>query len=233
VGKTITIERSHFRVIGLMPAKGSAGFSDPDDIVVMPVSTAQFRMFGDRYLHGIDVEVEDSSLVDKAIDDITNLLRTIHRVPASKKDTLDIRNLTEIREMLSATTKIMGWLLGSIAMISLLVGGIGIMNIMLVSVTERTREIGLRKALGAANRDILRQFLVESVVMSVGGGLLGVVLGIGGALGLFALKELPFAISTVSILLTLALSIIAGLLFGLWPARKASQLDPIEALRYE
>ncbi len=233
VGATIKINRINFQVIGVLPEKGAGGWRDHDDVVVIPITTAMYRLLGKEYVDSIDVEVRNTDLMQEAQDAIRQLIIKRHRINKDNEDTFEIRNMTEIQETLESTTKTMTWLLGSIAAISLLVGGIGIMNIMLVSVTERTREIGLRKAVGARRRDIMIQFLIESVVMTFIGGIAGIVIGSSVAWLLVVFAGWATKISSFSIILATTFSIVVGIGFGLWPARQASRLDPIEALRYE
>ena len=233
VGAEIKINRINFQVIGVLPEKGATGWRDQDDVIVIPVSTAMYRVLGKEYVDGIDVEVRGPELIEQAQEEIEGLIVRRHRLTGDIKESVDIRNLTEIQEALSSTTETMSWLLGSIAVISLLVGGIGIMNIMLVSVTERTREIGLRKAIGARAKDIMTQFIIEAVVMSVSGGLIGIAIGIGIAAALSFAAGWTTKVSLSAIALATLFSIGVGMVFGIWPARKASQLNPIEALRYE
>ena len=192
-----------------------------------------YRVLGKDYLDQIYVEVADAESTALAEEKIGELIKKRHRILRSSEDAFHIRNMSEIQEMLSSTTKTMSLLLGSIAAISLLVGGIGIMNIMLVSVTERTREIGLRKAIGARKADIMTQFLIEAVVMTVSGGLIGILLGGLTAAVLSSVAGWATKVSLFSVILATTFSIAVGIGFGLWPARKASELDPIEALRYE
>ena len=231
----IRINRITFKVIGILPEKGATGWRDQDDVVVIPVTTAMYRLMGKQYIDSIDVEVADIKLMDDVQKAIMELLMKRHRIAMTKENenTFEIRNMADIKQTLEATTKTMSWLLGSIAAISLLVGGIGIMNIMLVSVTERTREIGLRKAIGARESDIMFQFLIEAVTMTFSGGVAGVLLGAGIALLLAIVAGWTIKISIFSIVLATTFSIAVGLVFGLWPARQASKLNPIEALRYE
>jgi macrolide transport system ATP-binding/permease protein len=181
----------------------------------------------------IDAEVRDPSLMDKAQDEISKLVIKRHNLNKENQDTFNIRNMADIQQTLQSTTKTMTWLLGSIAAISLLVGGIGIMNIMLVSVSERTREIGLRKAIGARKMDIMIQFLIEAVLMTMSGGITGIICGAGMSLLLSLLAGWATKLSVFSIVLATTFSILVGVGFGLWPARQAAQLNPIEALRYE
>ena len=232
LGKTVKINRINFTVIGIAPAKGFSGPQDEDDIVIIPVNTAMYRVLGKNYLSGIFVEVASPTLIEKTKSDISALIRKRHHLKEDD-DSFNIRDMTEIQKMLSSTTQTMSLLLGSIAAISLVVGGIGIMNIMLVSVTERTREIGLRKAIGARKNDIMLQFLVESVGMTVSGGFIGIVLGIGISLILSFFAGWAVITSPISVVLATAFSALTGIFFGLWPARKAAALKPVEALRYE
>ncbi len=233
VGEEIKINRINFQVIGVLPEKGSSGWRDQDDVIVVPYTTAMYRVLGDEYLDSIDVEVKSSEWINPAQDEIKSLMHQRKRVNDPNKETVDIRNMAELQATISSTTKTMSWLLGSIAIISLLVGGIGIMNIMLVSVTERTKEIGLRKAIGAKANDIMKQFLIESVVLTVSGGVIGIILGVSIALMLSTAAGWTTKISISAVLLATLFSIGVGIVFGLWPARQASKLNPIQALRYE
>lgn len=233
LGEFIKIRRVDFRVIGILPAKGSSGWRDEDDIIMIPLNTAMYRLLGKKYVDSIDVQVTEAELMDDVGAQIKKLIMVLHRLPETQKDTIDIRNMADIQETVTATVKTFSYLLGSIAFISLLVGGIGIMNIMLVSVTERTREIGLRKAVGANNNDILFQFIIESVVICILGGLIGIMLGSMISVILSKLAGWSTRISTSSVLLAFIFSVAIGLIFGIWPAKKASRLNPIEALRYE
>jgi macrolide transport system ATP-binding/permease protein len=234
VGETIKINLINFRVIGILPEKGAAGPQDQDDIVIVPVTTAMYRVFGKQYIDSIYVEVKSAGLIDAAQDAIGEVIIKEHRlVTKDQKDSFSIFNMADIKNTLTSTTKTMSLLLGSIAAISLLVGGIGIMNIMLVSVTERTREIGLRKAIGANNKDIMFQFLIEAVLLSFIGGLLGILLGIGTSALITIVAGWTVTVSLSSVILATVFSLMVGIVFGLWPARQASQLNPIEALRYE
>jgi len=233
VDATIKINRINFRVIGILPEKGGSPWRDRDDVVVIPVTTAMYRVLGKDYVNSIDVEVKSPELMEEAEEALKELVVKRHRLKENQEDSFQIRNMAEIQETIESTAETMGWLLGSIAAISLLVGGIGIMNIMLVSVTERTREIGLRKALGARRRDILHQFLIEAVLMTVCGGIAGILLGVGIAELLSHLAEWTVKVTPFSVLLACGFSILIGLVFGVYPARQAARLDPIEALRYE
>lgn len=234
IGEMIKINKVNFQIIGILPQKGANGFQDQDDVIVIPISTAMRRLLGKTYVDSIDIEARDSESVDEMQDEILNLMYSRKRVPMSqRRDAFQIRNMADIQATLSESNKTMSILLSSIAAISLLVGGIGIMNIMLVSVTERTKEIGLRKAIGARRRDILMQFLAESVVVSVVGGLAGIILGASGAKILSLVAGWDTLISIQSIILAFSFSVFIGLLFGIYPARKAARLAPIDALRYE
>ncbi len=233
IGKFIKINRINFRVIGLLPEKGATGWRDRDDEIVIPLNTAMYRVMGKKYVDYIDVEVADENMIETVQVEMHALIVKRHNIPENREDSIEVRNLAEIQEAISATVKTFSWLLGSIAFISLLVGGIGIMNIMLVSVTERTREIGLRKALGANNRDILLQFVIEAVVICLAGGLLGILLGTAISMVLAGFAGWTIKISSGSILLAFLFSVGIGLFFGLWPAKKAAMLNPIDALRYE
>lgn len=234
IGEMIKINRINFQVIGILPEKGASGWRDQDDTIVIPITTAMRRLMGKDYVDSIDLKVadgEDTGAVQRAVKD---LLLMRHRIPPiQQQDAFDIRNMADIKAALSASSNTMSSLLAAIAAISLLVGGIGIMNIMLVSVTERTREIGLRKAIGARRFDILSQFLAESVVVSTIGGLLGILLGTLITILISLIAGWVTSISIASVLLAFFFSSSIGVIFGIYPARKASNLNPIEALRYE
>ncbi len=233
VGEMVKINRINFKIVGIAPEKGSGGWRDRDDVVYIPVTTAMHRVLGKDYLDGIYAEIDDTGSMDKAQERIEQLIIKRHRIYKNDEDSFHIRNMSEIQEMLSSTTRTMSVLLGCIAAISLLVGGIGIMNIMLVSVTERTHEIGLRKAVGARARDIMTQFLIESVTMTLSGGLMGVLLGVAVSVILSFFAGWATKVTLWNVFLAAGFSIAVGMFFGLWPAKKASELDPIEALRYE
>ena len=234
IGQTIRINKAPFRVIGVLGPKGqSAGGADQDDLVLIPLTTAQERVLGITHLQSISVQAASADVVNQVQQDITDLLRSRHRLGTVKPDDFTVRNLAAIMATAEETTRTITLLLGNIAAISLLVGGIGIMNIMLVSVTERTREIGIRKALGATYYNILLQFLIEAVVIGVTGGLIGIAVGIGGSYVISTVAGWNTVVSWFSILLAFGFSVMVGLFFGLYPARKAALLDPIEALRYE
>ena len=230
----IRIDKAPFRVIGVLDAKGQSSMGqDQDDIAIIPITTAQERLLGITYIHSISVQMEREDLLDKAQEDITTLLRSRHRLAATAENDFSVRNLTALMSTMQETTGTMTIFLGAIAAISLLVGGIGIMNIMLVSVTERTREIGIRKAIGATFSNILLQFLIEAMVVSVSGGLVGIVLGIGAAYAITSVFGWQTVISPLSIGASFGITVVIGLFFGIYPARKAALLDPIDALRYE
>lgn len=234
IGETIKINLINFKVIGILPEKGSTGPQDQDDTVIIPITTAMYRVFGKQYIDSFYVEATGQDTIDNAEEKISNLIIKQHRlITDDQKDSFQIRNMSDIKKTLESTTQTMSILLGAIAAISLLVGGIGIMNIMLVSVTERTREIGLRKAIGANNKDIMTQFLIEAVLMSFIGGLAGVMLGAGASVLISTFSGWSVRVSLSSVILATAFSLIVGVIFGIWPARQASKLDPIEALRYE
>jgi macrolide transport system ATP-binding/permease protein len=232
IGATVKINRINFRVIGILPKKGSSFHGDQDDMVIIPVTTAMYRLLGREYVDSIDAEIKQTDLMEKAKDSISNLIIKRHRINETDQTSFTIRNMAEIQEILESTTQTMTILLGFIAAISLLVGGIGIMNIMLVSVTERTKEIGLRKAIGARNKDVMMQFLVESVVMTLSGGIIGITFGVGAAVLLSIFVGWATKVSLYSVIIITAFSIGVGIAFGLWPAKQASKLDPIQALRY-
>lgn len=233
VGKEIKINRINFTVIGVVPERGSSPFRDQDDIVIVPYTTAMYRLFGKTYIDSIDVEVKSSNFIDEAISSIQALIIKRHRLTGDNVNSFHIRDSTEFREAMASTTRTMTMLLGSVAAISLVVGGIGIMNIMLVSVKERTKEIGLRKAIGARRKDILYQFLIESVLMTFTGGIAGILLGVGVSALMTTWAGWAVKISFYSIVLSTGFSVLIGLCFGFYPAMQASKLNPIEALRYE
>jgi macrolide transport system ATP-binding/permease protein len=234
VGQMLKVDLINFRIIGILPMKGANSFRDQDDEVIIPLTTAMFRVLGKEYMDSVYVEVDSPDEMERVQTVLTDLLVKRHRLRGEEaKDSFQIRNMADIKAALATTTKTMSVLLGSIAAISLLVGGIGIMNIMLVSVTERTKEIGLRKAIGATRRDILMQFLVEAVLLSLIGGLAGIVLGIGVAVLITIFAGWTVKVALSSIILATLFSLTVGVIFGLGPAYKASYLNPIEALRYE
>ena len=234
VGKTIQIRGQPFEVIGVLEEKGDAGFNRPDEDVFIPTSTAQYRVFGGRSrLSSIFAQVPSTKEMDQAYGEIDRILRREHRIRPGEDVDFRIRNSSDLVETFNATSQTFRLLLAGIAGISLLVGGIGIMNIMLVSVTERTREIGVRKALGATRRAILFQFLIEALVLCVMGGILGVGAGFGGAEVLTRTQGWDTVVSAQVVMAAVAFSAAIGLFFGIWPAQRAAKLDPIDALRYE
>ena len=239
LGQSMRINRVPFTVIGVLEAKGQAGFGgDQDDTVIIPISTAKKRVLGGRKLSGktvdsIFIKAKNAQVVTRTEELVTDLLRRRHRIAPNQDDDFRVRNMAEFLNARADSSRAMGLLLMSVASISLIVGGIGIMNIMLVSVTERTREIGIRMAVGATDRDIMSQFLLESVVLSLVGGILGVILGIGGSLVMSAFSQWQAIVDPVSVALAFSFSAAVGIFFGFYPARKASQLDPIESLRHE
>ncbi len=234
VGKTIRINKAPFRVVGVLESKGQSSMGqDQDDLVLVPLSTAQERLMGITYLNSISIQVESDKVIDKVQQDITVLLRNRHRLAVAATDDFSVRNLTALMATAKETTGTITIFLGAVAAISLLVGGIGIMNIMLVSVTERTREIGIRKALGATYKNILLQFLIEAIVISVTGGLVGILFGVGAAYVVSYFASWQTVISALAIGVAFGVTVLIGLFFGIYPARKAALLEPIDALRYE
>jgi putative ABC transport system permease protein len=221
-------------VIGILGAKGQSGNgTDQDDVVMVPYTTMMKLVMGVTYIQQIIVAAVSADTTQEANNQITSLLRQRHKIRPGADDDFMIRNLSDIAEAASSSATVMAVLLGSIASVSLLVGGIGIMNIMLVSVTERTREIGIRMAVGARSRDIMLQFIVEAVVMAASGGVIGILVGIGSSNLIKYLAELPTLIRPDIIAISFLVSGTVGIFFGFYPARKAAQLDPIDALRYE
>ncbi len=233
VGKLMKINRIGFQVIGVLPIKGAGGFRDQDDMVLVPLNTAMNRVLGKQYVDNLYIEAASQESIPEVMQDITDLMRQRHRLPPYKENDFEVRNMADIQAALQGTTQTFTLLLGVVAAISLIVGGIGIMNIMLVSVSERTREIGLRKAVGAARRAILSQFLLEAAVLSTMGGLIGILLGMSVSYGMAKFAGWAAQVTLQSSLLAFFFSAGIGILFGFWPARKASLLSPIEALRYE
>jgi len=239
VGQIIRIKRVPFTVLGTLVGKGETPMgNDMDDAVFVPLTTAKKRILGGRRLSGrlvgvVFVKSHNAEEVDDTIREMTNLLRQRHKIRPGQPDDFYVRNLSSILEARASSSRVMTLLLAAVASVSLLVGGIGIMNIMLVSVTERTREIGLRMAVGAKGRDILLQFLIEAVTLSLIGGLIGIALGLGGSFSIATIGGWPAIIQPISVLLAFGFAAAVGVFFGFYPARKAARLDPIEALRYE
>ena len=249
IGKSIRLNRVPFKVVGLLSARGQGGWGqDQDDVIFIPLETARRRLIGGgagagqaaaaaqpvgNFVQQISVGVADGADMAAVTESINQLLRQRHRIPPGGQDDFQVRNLAEMISARSETTRLMSVLLAAVATISLIVGGIGIMNIMLVSVTERIREIGLRMATGATPGDVQAQFLAEAITISMLGGLIGILIGVGGSLLVANLTALPVALSLDVILLATGFAIATGLFFGFYPARKAAKLDPIEALRYE
>jgi putative ABC transport system permease protein len=234
VGQVIQIQNMPFRVIGLLAPKGqSTTGQDQDDVIIIPYTTSQKKLVGITHVHSIQASAVSSELMAEAVDQVTALLRQRHRLLPWQESDFTVRPWADLAAAQEESSRIMTLLLGSIASISLLVGGIGIMNIMLVSVTERTREIGIRMALGAKKRDILWQFLVEAMMLSFSGGIVGIGLGVGGAKLISSIAAWPSLVSWDAVALAFLFSGVVGIFFGFYPARKAAQLEPIEALRYE
>jgi putative ABC transport system permease protein len=234
IDAVIRIRNIPFRIVGVLAQKGqSSQGADQDDTVMIPYTTMQKRLMRITFVQSIVVSAVSAERVQEAQEQITTLLRQRHRIGPDREDDFSIRNLSDIAEAASTTARVMAVLLGSVASISLLVGGIGIMNIMLVSVTERTREIGIRMAVGARSRDIMLQFLVEAVVMAATGGSIGILLGIGSSEVLKLWAQWPTLVSPVIVAIAFLFSGAVGVFFGFYPAQKAANLDPIDALRYE
>ena len=230
----IRIRNIPFRVVGILGAKGQTGQgTDQDDTIMIPYTTMQKRLMRITWVQSIVVKAVSAERVEEAQEQITLLLRQRHRIGPEREDDFNVRNLSDIAEAATTTARVMAILLGSVASISLLVGGIGIMNIMLVSVTERTREIGIRMAVGARSRDIMLQFLVEAVVMAATGGLIGIFLGVGSSEVIKQWAQWPTLIDPAIIAIAFLFSGAVGVFFGFYPAKKAANLDPIDALRYE
>ncbi len=234
VGETVRIRGTQFTVVGVMAPKGQANaFQDPDDEILVPIQTARFRVNGSDRLASISALAASEDEIPDAMAEIQRVLRRQHKIRQGLPDDFQIRNQADILQTTQETTQVMTYLLSGIAAVSLLVGGIGIMNIMLVSVTERTREIGIRKALGATRANILLQFLIEAVVLCLMGGMMGIALGAGGATIMSRTAGWSTQVSVGAIIMAFAFSAFVGLSFGVWPARRAAVLDPIVALRYE
>ncbi len=232
IGKTIRINKVNFKVIGVLEPKGSVGFINADEVVLIPLLVMQKILTGSEYLSLIAVQAESSELVDKVKDDITNALLKEHKVSPENQD-FSVIAAQQFLNTFNALINTMTIFLASIAAISLVVGGIGIMNMMLTSVTERTKEIGLRKAIGAKKKEILMQFLIESVILTLIGGIFGIILGSLISIGVSKFANITSEVSLYSIFLSLTFSSLVGIIFGYWPAKRAAELDPIVALRYE
>jgi putative ABC transport system permease protein len=233
-GQPIRIRNVPFTVIGVLKAKGQSGLgNDQDDVILAPATTVLYRLKGGRWVDMINASAVSPQQIQTAEEEMRAILRESHRIPIGDSDDFTIQDQAEITEMASETSRVMTMLLGSIAAVSLLVGGIGIMNIMLVSVTERTREIGIRLSVGARSRDVLTQFLTEAVVLSLTGGIVGILLAFGITYGLNRFTEIAAIINPQIIVLSFLFSGAVGVFFGIYPARKAASLNPIDALRYE
>jgi putative ABC transport system permease protein len=234
-GETVRIKNQPFKVIGVLTGKGQSAMpgQDQDDTVVVPYTTVQKKLQGVQHISSITISAADGVPLPTMVEQIGNVLRTRHRIQPGEQDDFSVRTLEEFATMLTSTTNTMTYLLASIAAVSLLVGGIGIMNIMLVSVTERTREIGLRLSVGARDLDVLLQFLVEAIVLSLAGGAVGVALGFGAAWGVSRVLQWSTVVTPGAVAMSFGCAAAIGIFFGFYPARKAAALDPIEALRYE
>ncbi|WP_407306737.1 ABC transporter permease [Desulfosporosinus sp. SB140] len=233
IGKVIKINNVPFQVIGVTTATGSTGFMSSDDMITAPISTVQERLIGKKTVRNILVSATSEDQMQTAQDEITAALHKAHKIPTGKADDFTVQNQADMLATMTGVTQTLTMLLGGIAGISLLVGGIGIMNIMLVSVTERTREIGIRKAIGAKGFDIMMQFLIEAVVLSILGGGIGIAIGFGGSTLAGTALKMSTSISPTSVLVAFGFSAAIGIIFGVFPARKAAAMDPIDALRYE
>ena len=234
VGESILLKGLSCRVLGILSTKGASPWgSDQDDTVMMPITTVQRKIRGITHIDRIEIQTSGREASFRVKTEVTRILRQRHRIQEEQEDDFRIFNRAELAQASEESARVFTWLLGSIASVSLLVGGIGIMNIMLVSVTERTREIGIRMALGARRQDILWQFLLEALMLSCAGGILGILLGLGSATILARFSEFPITVTTWSITVAFLFSALVGIFFGIHPARKASGLRPIEALRYE
>ena len=234
VGNQLRVRQMSCEVVGVLDAKGQGAFgNDQDDVVVVPLHTQQRRIVGHTRVHTLLVSMTDGSDPERVKAGLTQLMRELRSLPEGEENNFNILDTKQLAETLSGTTRVMTMLLGAVAAVSLLVGGIGIMNIMLVSVTERTREIGLRLAIGALEREVLLQFLIEAVVLAAMGGLIGIVLATGASIGLSAVMDIPYSFNVGINLLSFVFSAGIGVLFGYFPARRAARLNPIDALRHE
>lgn len=233
IGQTIRVNNIGFQVVGVLEEKGSSGWQNPDDQILAPLNTVQKRLTGASWISGITIKVTSEDKMNDALVEVEQILRKQHRLRNEQDNDFTIRNQSDLVSAFSETSKILAFLLTSVAIVSLVVGGIGIMNIMLVTVTERTREIGIRKAIGAKKRDILLQFLIESTVLALLGGVIGILVGIGVSKFLGSVSSFRTVISLEPILISFLFSGLVGIFFGLYPAQKAASSDTIEALRYE
>jgi putative ABC transport system permease protein len=234
IGNSIRLEKISCQVIGVLKPKGQSGFgTDQDDFVLIPLRTIQRRLSGSTDVGSISVSAMDGVSTDKVKADIERLMRERRKTGKNEEDDFNVRDMQEIVKTLTGTTKLLTTLLGAVAAVSLLVGGIGIMNIMLVSVTERTREIGIRLAIGAMEKQVLMQFLIEAVVLSCFGGIIGIILGIAASVAGAGALKVPFILNIGIVVISFLFSAGVGVVFGYFPARKAAHLDPIEALRHE
>jgi putative ABC transport system permease protein len=233
LGQIVRVRNVPFTIIGVLASKGATGFQDQDDVIFIPFETGQIRMFGSSALNSIQVQAASADLMDDVAQGVTSLLHTRHKIQPNRPDDFTVRNSADIIETAQGVAQTMTLLLGGVAGVSLIVGGIGIMNIMLVSVTERTREIGIRMAIGARPGDVLSQFLVEAIVLSVLGGLIGITLGVGISLAVPKLVGWAAVVSYSAIGVAFGFSAMIGVFFGYYPARKAAALNPIDALRHE
>ncbi len=234
LGSKIRVQHLSCEVIGVLESKGQSSFgTDQDDILLIPLRTFQRRIAGNRDVSSISVSVQDGNAMDKVQNDIERLMRERRKIKVGDEDDFFVGNMEQLISTLTGTTQVLTALLGAVAAVSLLVGGIGIMNIMLVSVTERTREIGIRLSIGAMAREVLTQFLVEALVLSSLGGLLGITIGVGSSAATAPLLGVPFVFQPGIVMLAFVFSAAVGIVFGYFPARQAARLDPIEALRYE
>jgi len=233
IGQTIKIRGITFTIVGVMEEKGASAFLDRDNVVIVPLTTAQRRLFGVTYVRSINVQVASQEEMTETQAAMTELLRTRHKLAPHQDNDFQVRNQADVLQALTSVSQTMTTLLGGVAAVSLIVGGIGIMNIMLVSVTERTREIGIRKAVGARRRDVLLQFLVEAVALSVTGGLIGIGIGVVGSRLISQSAGWPILLRAEAVIMAFSFAVAVGVFFGLYPARRAASLDPIVALRHE
>ncbi|MFN8522867.1 MAG: ABC transporter permease [Chloroflexota bacterium] len=233
LGQVIRVRNVPLTVVGVLASKGSSGFQDQDDVVLIPLKTAQTRLFGTKTALQVVVQARDASATTQAQAEIISLVRTRHKLASSAPDDVSVRSSNEILSTMQGITSTLTMLLGGVAAVSLIVGGIGIMNIMLVSATERTREIGIRMAIGARSSDVLSQFLIEALFLSIMGGLIGTALGLGISVGVSQVAGWPTVFSPGAVALAFGFSAVVGVFFGFYPARKASMLNPIDALRHE